>query len=200
MEIDEPDGGHHEARRYAVVAAAIASILFVSVPIVRGPQIVAGTPSAGIVPVRLMTANGEQQNAATPIPAPAVTGHAEAHARSAQSAAVRSAAANISGSFGDAGAAEDQVRYEETLKDHIAKYMHYPRAALRECPSGTAYLRFQADRDGQLLSVVVEQSSGCAVIDNEAIETVRRAQPLPSVPAVLPARVTVHLPLSYGKS
>jgi protein TonB len=153
------------------------------------------------VPVQIVAAGAEPTSAATPPPQPVVI--VRAIARAQPKAAVRSVAASVtSDQAGSAPSfsAEDQASYEEDLYNHIAKYIRYPRAALHVCPSGTARLRFQSSRQGQLLSIVVEQSSGCAVIDNEAIETVRRAQPLPAIPAALSERMTVRMPLSFGKS
>jgi TonB family protein len=202
MQTDTPDAGHREVRRYAVVAIAITLALFVLVPIFRKSPAPLGPQGAGIVPVRILTAGPEQENPAILAPQSVIFVHAIARPKASRPSASVTPTRGASDQAGGAQAysAEDQVRYEDELFNHIAKYIRYPRAALHICPSGTTHIRVQVNRDGQLMSIVVEQSSGCAIIDNEAVETVRRAQPLPPVPVILPEQMTVHMPLSFGNS
>jgi protein TonB len=55
-------------------------------------------------------------------------------------------------------------------------------------------------RDGTLLGVWVKTSSGQAMLDKEAIDTIRRAQPLPSIPPELPDRLNIHVQLVFDPS
>jgi len=202
MQTDTPDTGRREARRYAVVAIAITLALFALVPNLRKSPTPLGPQGSGFVPVRILAAGAEEASAAIPEPKSVVVVRAIARPKASRPSPSVIPTRNLSNQAGGAQAyfAEDQVRYEEELSNRIAKYIRYPRAALRVCPSGTTHIRVQVNRAGQLLSIVVEQSSGCVIIDNEAVETVRRAQPLPPVPAILPEQMTVHIPLSFGKS
>ncbi len=203
MQTDTPNTGRREIRRYALVAFAITLALFVLVPIFRKSPATPELQGPGVIPIRIVTADAKQTSPVAPALQPAVIVHAIAHTKSTATKALHTADASVSPDQAGgttAYSAEDQAHYEDMLYNHIAKYLRYPHAALHVCPSGTAHVRFQAGRQGQLLSIVVEQSSGCAIIDNEAVETLRRAQPLPPVPAILPELITVHMPLSFGKS
>lgn len=54
--------------------------------------------------------------------------------------------------------------------------------ALRQRHEGVTYLRFSVDRRGAVTAVRLERGSGSAALDAEALEVVRRAQPLPAPP------------------
>jgi protein TonB len=51
---------------------------------------------------------------------------------------------------------------------------------------GTAELAFSLNRNGKVLSSRVIRSSGVAALDQETIDTVRRAQPFPPPPPNMP--------------
>lgn len=59
----------------------------------------------------------------------------------------------------------------------------YPRAAGERGESGTVVISFSVDASGRVSSVGVARSSGSPDLDQAAIETARRASPLPSPPA-----------------
>jgi protein TonB len=92
------------------------------------------------------------------------------------------------------------VRFQQALLRHIGRYQRYPGAARRNHLQGTVETFFSMRRDGTLLDVWVKTSSGQAVLDNEAIETVRRAQPLPPIPPELPNRLSVQVLLAFDPS
>ncbi|MGT2504597.1 TonB family protein [Bradyrhizobium guangxiense] len=50
---------------------------------------------------------------------------------------------------------------------------------------------------GTLVRLDVKSSSGRPLLDQEAIETIRRAQPLPRIPADMPDLITVLLPVAF---
>lgn len=53
-------------------------------------------------------------------------------------------------------------------------------------------------RDGRLVDVVMERSSGLASLDAGVLETIRRASPYPPLPADIPGdRHTFQLPVSF---
>ena len=89
-----------------------------------------------------------------------------------------------------AGAA---LRYQRLLLAHIQRYQRDRRDGLR----GTVLVAFAIRRDGSLVRVGVTSSSGRPVLDQEAIDTIRRAQPLPSIPADMPDQLTVSLPVTF---
>jgi protein TonB len=89
------------------------------------------------------------------------------------------------------------VRFQQTLLRHVARYQRYPSAARSLHLEGRVDMQFAISRDGTLLGVWVKTSSGQGVLDKEAIETIRRSQPLPSIPSELPDRLNIHVQLAF---
>jgi protein TonB len=89
------------------------------------------------------------------------------------------------------------VKYQSELLSHIGRFRRYPPAARRERLRGTARVLFRLRRDGAVEELWLKSGSGQAVLDNEAIDTIRRAQPLPPIPASLPSRLNVELPVEF---
>ncbi len=87
-----------------------------------------------------------------------------------------------------AGAAS---RFQQQLLTHIERYQRDPGA------SGKVLVLFAMRRDGTLVRLDVKASSGRALLDQEAMETIRRAQPLPRIPADMPDLITVLLPVAF---
>jgi TonB family protein len=76
---------------------------------------------------------------------------------------------------------------------HLLKYTRHPNG--RE---GTVVIRFVLNRAGHVVSAKVEKSSGDAVLDKAALETVRVADPLPPPPPlVTDQQLTCHLPIRF---
>ncbi|WP_255265450.1 energy transducer TonB family protein [Sphingobium chlorophenolicum] len=65
----------------------------------------------------------------------------------------------------------------------LNKVKRYPFAAQSRRQQGVPYIRFVMDRNGRVVSSRLERSSGFAMLDNEAVNLPRRAQPLPKPPA-----------------
>ena len=68
----------------------------------------------------------------------------------------------------------------------VERHKGYPGNARARHQTGTAELAFTLDRNGKVLSSRVIRSSGVAALDQETIDTVRRAQPFPSPPPNMP--------------
>ncbi len=92
------------------------------------------------------------------------------------------------------------IQFQQALLRHIGRYQRYPGDARRNHLQGTVETFFSMRRDGTLLDVWVKRSSGQPVLDQEAIETVRRAQPLPPIPPELPNRLNVQVLLAFDPS
>ncbi len=67
---------------------------------------------------------------------------------------------------------------------------------------GAVETLFSMQRDGTLLDVWVKTSSGEVVLDKAAVDAIRRAQPLPSIPlgAAGPAQYSDHPHLMFDPS
>jgi periplasmic protein TonB len=96
----------------------------------------------------------------------------------------------------DAAASNAMFDFQKVLFDHVERYRHYPEGAGLQNLQGVVELLFTMDRRGTVLGVWVKKSSGSARLDQAAIDTIRRAQPMPPIPPGLPDRVEVLLPVA----
>ncbi|UWU55458.1 energy transducer TonB [Stenotrophomonas maltophilia] len=71
------------------------------------------------------------------------------------------------------------------------------RRARSRRQQGTAWVRASIDREGRLLALRLEQSSGQPMLDDAALQTFRRAQPLPPIPDELKAPQELVVPVEY---
>jgi protein TonB len=91
-------------------------------------------------------------------------------------------------------------KFQQMLFRHVSRYQRYPNAARSMHLEGKVDTQFSMTRDGTLLGVWVRTSSGQMLLDKEAIETIRRAQPLPPIPPELPDRLNIHVQLEFDPS
>lgn len=87
--------------------------------------------------------------------------------------------------------------YQSALFAHVLRYRYYPEAARPDRLHGIVRIQFAIARDGRILTAWIEQSSGYAVLDAAALDALRRAEPLPAIPAELPGEMEVLLPIDY---
>lgn len=88
-------------------------------------------------------------------------------------------------------------QFSEVLLHHILRYQRYPKAAESKGLQGTVTAVFSMDRGGKLLGVWIKSSSGQAALDQAAIDTIRRAQPLPAIPRTLPDSMKIEMALGF---
>ncbi len=88
--------------------------------------------------------------------------------------------------------------YRHRLLRHIEAYRQRLSVAPGRPSSGTVLVRFWVDRDGRVLAASVVGGSGVADFDDEAVATIWRARPMPAIPAALPERLSVTLPIAFG--
>jgi protein TonB len=88
--------------------------------------------------------------------------------------------------------------YRRRLLEHIASYRRSPALTPGEPPTGTVMVRFSLDRTGDVLMVTVSNSSGAPDLDEEAVATIWRARPMPTIPALLPDRLSITLPVTFS--
>ena len=63
---------------------------------------------------------------------------------------------------------------------------------------GVVHVRFSMDRSGQLTASQVARSSGFALLDEEALESLKRASPLPRPPvAVHGETLNLNVPIRF---
>ena len=90
------------------------------------------------------------------------------------------------------------ARYAGLLKGRLENSMHYPRAARLAGQQGSVVVRFVIDRNGTVLSIVLEKPSGHAILDREAVEMIERAEPFPIMPGDMSGEVLeLRVPVAY---
>ncbi|MBR2820224.1 MAG: TonB family protein, partial [Reyranella sp.] len=129
--------------------------------------------------------------AAAPSPAPG----------NQQAAAGPSLSPNPGPSSADLAAGQGGMRndYLSRVFRHIEPHRVYPAVARENRQSGRVVTRVTINRDGYLVDVRIDRSSGWPAIDAAEIAAIRRAMPLPPVPNGMPGDpIVLILPMNYG--
>jgi protein TonB len=91
-----------------------------------------------------------------------------------------------------------KASWEGLLLAHLEKHKRYPRSAQRRNVQGTAFLHFAMDRNGKVLRYALVTSSGSEVLDEEVLEMIERAQPLPALPPEMPGAAAEYtVPINF---
>lgn len=101
---------------------------------------------------------------------------------------------------GDAGVAQANAEadYRARLIDWLSRHKRYPKAARRRGMEGIAELTMTLTRQGELLDYSVSRSTGYHILDREVREMLRRAAPLPALPAHMTAETwNLTLPVRF---
>lgn len=102
----------------------------------------------------------------------------------AASAPTRSTlAGTLQASSGAGGAPGARMSYLASLQSWLERHKRYPRAARLRRYEGTVEFRFLIDRSGSILEQAIVESSGRRILDEAVLELLKRASPLPSMPA-----------------
>ena len=89
--------------------------------------------------------------------------------------------------------------YRYSLLAHLERHRQYPYGARLRREEGIAAVRFTVDRGGRLLALAISTGSGHAALDDEALATLRRAEPLPPLPPeITAAQLEFVLPLRFN--
>lgn len=76
--------------------------------------------------------------------------------------------------------------WQNSLMLKLNEAKRYPAQARRYRQEGVAYLRFTMDRDGNVMAKSIDQSAGYPLLDEETLDLIERAQPLPEPPEEMP--------------
>lgn len=76
-----------------------------------------------------------------------------------------------------------KANYEMLLAARIERQRYYPQRARQLRQEGQPVVRIVLDSKGNLTHVAIESSSGVPLLDETALDIVRRAQPFPAPPA-----------------
>ena len=88
--------------------------------------------------------------------------------------------------------------YSSLLANAIAKYKQYPKIAQMRGWQGTVIADLEIDSKGTVISIKIKKSSTYEVLDNEALEMIRKASPFPAPPESLWGKnFNVLVPISF---
>lgn len=87
--------------------------------------------------------------------------------------------------------------WEGLILAHLERFRRYPARARAARQQGTAYVRFTMNRDGMVLSSAIVKKSGSFDLDQAALDTLQRAQPLPTIPEDRPDIVELTIPVEF---
>jgi len=79
------------------------------------------------------------------------------------------------------------------IKDDIQKKITYPRLARKMGWEGKVVVSFIIYEDGTVINIKIVKSSGFALLDKNAVESIKKAVPFPSPPV----RAELVVPVSY---
>ncbi len=89
--------------------------------------------------------------------------------------------------------------YQQRVKAQIEKGMQYPHVAVERNLMGVVVVGFHIKGNGEVSHVHLVRSSQHAILDEEALETIRRVSPFPPFPKIMEAEeVKMRLSLRFG--
>lgn len=89
--------------------------------------------------------------------------------------------------------------WKAKLETLLERCKRYPANAQARHQHGVVYVTFVIDREGRLISSRINHGSGHAVLDEEALALLARAQPFPPPPAEVPgAHVSLAVPIRFN--
>lgn len=192
------DGAEHAPSAEPATVAAPAE------PAMQPPPVPAALPLPPVVvapPLKV----------ALPLAAPPVAPASASAPTSAPAAASRATAAPPSAAQGSApprrgiregldadAPAGRSLAYAARVRSWLYAHKIYPRRARMRREEGVVRVRFVINRAGELLEGVIMGSSGKSLLDEEAIEMMRRASPFPSAPVGISGeRIEFTAPIEF---
>jgi periplasmic protein TonB len=88
--------------------------------------------------------------------------------------------------------------WQGALLAHLEKHKRYPRAAQLRRQQGVSHVAFTIDRQGRVLVQRLHQGSGHDSLDQETLDLLQRAQPLPPPPVEIAGdRIDLLVPVQF---
>jgi protein TonB len=108
------------------------------------------------------------------------------------------AGAGGGGTSGKTDGGKSKDRYYAELAAWLERHKRYPSHARKMRQEGIVRVRFVIDRSGKVISHRIEASSGHSALDQAASELLRRASPMPAIPASMGrSRLEIVVPIAY---
>jgi periplasmic protein TonB len=99
---------------------------------------------------------------------------------------------------GQSGRGAEYGAYLGRLRQRVQQALGYPLAARRRGLSGTVHVDLIIRPDGAISGVAVADSSSHAVLDDAAVEAIKRLAPEPFPPDVQARTLRVRLPVVFA--
>ncbi len=91
------------------------------------------------------------------------------------------------------------AQYRLQLISAAKRYKRYPRVAIDNSWEGVAEIRMIVGTDGLIASLIVRKGSGYEILDQEALQWIRKAKPMTPIPAALRGKeFTVDIPVIFN--
>jgi protein TonB len=91
------------------------------------------------------------------------------------------------------------AQYRLAVIEAARRYKRYPRAALDNDWIGRADVHMAIGANGMIASMSIKRSSGHEILDRQALDMIRKAKPLTSIPASLRGRAfAVDIPVIFS--
>ncbi|HZQ74243.1 MAG TPA: energy transducer TonB [Burkholderiales bacterium] len=91
------------------------------------------------------------------------------------------------------------AQYRLELISVAKRYKRYPRVAMDNNWEGTAEIRMVVGANGMIASLVVRKGTGHDILDQEALQWIRKAKPLAPIPASLRGKeFVVDIPVIFN--
>jgi protein TonB len=171
-------------------------------PAATGP---ADIPAPRLKPERTQVAEAgpppepAEEREAPKAPAPVTPAAPPPSAPTAAQSAARSGGAGGGGRAQTAGNAAASA-YRAKVAAQLKRKRFYPSAARRDRLTGSATVSFTLNASGRVTAARVVRSSGKRILDEAAIEMVRRASPYPPIPPGLGSTITIQAPIAFDLS
>jgi TonB family protein len=91
-------------------------------------------------------------------------------------------------------------QWKSAIISRLERNKRYPPAALSRGESGIARVYFALDREGNVTSVRIMDSSGSAALDEEALDLVKRSSPFPAAPESFTRAPRFSVPIMFKKA
>ncbi|MFM8551983.1 MAG: energy transducer TonB [Nitrospiraceae bacterium] len=85
----------------------------------------------------------------------------------------------------------------QTIRSRVEQLKHYPHMARANRWEGRVVLRAVIGEDGQLVDLTIAESSGHSVLDDAAVDVLKKAAPLALPQPLGRSQVVVQVPISY---
>lgn len=127
------------------------------------------------------------------------SGAADSGLASGASASTASATGGRAGPAGERRGGDAAAAWRGRVLAHLDRHKRYPPVAKKMKRQGRVRVDMTLDRQGRVLAVSVGKGAGFKALDEEAVETVRRAQPLPVPPPEIGGEtIPMQVPIGFS--